>query len=171
MNIKDRESKFKILFLSIGCWLMVTLFGCEAFVRKFTRKPKNQDLTKEEMVLAPEEYTGPEMSKEELYRQYFLYWKSWQDELIASLYPGANHKKQLDCVNEALKNLAKIKGLLSAQKNKQADTYLAQLEKLKDLISRDVYSQNTAHNRTKAEQLKRNILRDLSYNKIKDSLI
>jgi hypothetical protein len=145
--------------------------GCEAFVRKFTRKPKNQDLLKEEMVLAPEEYSGPGMTKEELYRHYFLYWKSWQDELITSLYPGGNHKKQIDCVEEALRNLAKIKVLLGAEKTKQVDTYLTQLENLKDLISRDPYFNNTTNNRTKAEQLKRNILRDLSYSKIKDSLI
>jgi hypothetical protein len=171
MDIKNRRPKFKILFLVTGCWLLVTLFGCEAFVRKFTRKPKNEDLTKEEMVLAPEEYTGPEMTREELYRHYFLYWKSWQDELIVSLQPGANHKKQMSCVNEAIKNLAKIKGLLAAEKTKQMDTYLAQMESLKDLIIRDVYSNNAANNRTKAEQLKRNILRDFSYSKVKNSLI
>jgi hypothetical protein len=140
-------------------------------VRKFTRKPKDKDLSRQELVLAPEDYPGPQMTKEELYRQYFLYWKSWQDELIVSLYPDGNHKKQMDCVNEALKNLSKIKGLLSAQKYKQADVYLTQLENLKDLISQDLYANNTTNNRTKAEQLKRNILRDLSYNKVKDSLI
>ena len=167
-----RNSRFKSLILFCTLYVVLsTLIGCEAFVRKFTRKPTDKDLSRQELVLAPEEYTGPQMSKEELYRQYFLYWKSWQDELIVSLYPGGNHKKQIDCVEEALKNLAKIKALLSAEKNKQVDTYLTQMETLKDLISRDLYFNNTTNNRTKAEQLKRNILRDLSYSKIKDSLI
>ena len=170
--MRVRNPRFKSLILLCTLYaVLCTLMGCEAFVRKFTRKPKNQDLLKEEMVLAPEEYSGPRMTKEELYRQYFLYWKSWQDELITSLYPGGNHKKQIDCVEEALKNLTKIKVLLSAEKNRQVDTYLTQLENLKDLISRDLYFNNTANNRTKAEQLKRNILHDLSYSKIKDSLI
>jgi len=170
--MRVRNPRFKSLILLCTLFaVLCTLMGCEAFVRKFTRKPSNQDLLKEEMVLAPEEYSGPRMAKEELYRQYFLYWKSWQDELITSLYPGGNHKKQIDCVEEALKNLAKIKVLLSAEKTKQVDTYLTQLENLKDLISRDLYFNNTANNRTKAEQLKRNILHDLSYSKIKDSLI
>ncbi len=167
-----RNLRFKGLILHCVLYaVLFTLIGCEVFVRKFTRKPKDQDLSKEELVLAPEEYSGPQMTKEELYRHYFLYWKSWQDELITSLYPGGNHKKQIDCAEEALKNLAKIKALLSAEKSKQVDAYLTQLENLKDLISRDLYFNNTANNRTKAEQLKRNILRDLSYSKIKDSLI
>lgn len=170
--MKMRNARFKTLILLCTLYVVVsTLIGCEAFVRKFTRKPKNQDLSKEELVLAPEEYSSPQMSREELYRHYFLYWRSWHDELIAYLYPGANHKKQMSCAEEAMKNLAKIKTLLADEKNKQADAYLTQFENLKDSISRDLYSINTADNRTKAEQLKRNILRDLSYNKIKDSLI
>jgi hypothetical protein len=170
--MKMRNLSFKNLILHCLLYaLLCSLIGCEAFVRKFTRKPKNQDLTRPEMVLAPEEYTGPQMTKEELYRQYFLYWKSWQDELILSLEPGGNHKKQMDCVNEALKNLARIRELLAAQKIELADAYLAQLENLKSLIKQDIYSNNTLDSRTKAERLKRNILRDLSYNKVKASLI
>ncbi len=160
-----------IFFITIYSFLLVCLFGCQAFVRKFTRKPKNEDLSKEEMVLAPQEYNGPEISKEELYRQYFLYWKSWQDELIYSLNPGGNHKKQIDCVNEAIKNISRMKQLLALQKYEQAAAYESKLESLRASIGRDVYSNNTFDNRSKAEQLRRNILRDLSFNKVKNSLI
>lgn len=170
MNIKNQNPKNKIIFLLIGCWLLTALLGCEAFVRKFTRKPKSEDMNKEAMVLAPEEYTGPEMTREELYRQYFLYWRSWQDELIASLQPGANHKKQISCIGEAVKNLEKMKGLLDTRKSKQAEAYLVQMQALEGLIRQDIYSNNSANNRAKAEQLKRNILRDLSYSEVKDNL-
>jgi len=170
--MKMRNLRFKNFVLRCTlCAVLCTLLGCEAFVRKFTRKPQKQDSSIEDLVLVPEEYASLQISKDELYQKYFLYWKSWQDELIASLYPGSNHKKQIDCVNEALNNLAKIKGLLRPEINKQVDVYLAQLENLKGLISKDLYSNNTTNNRTKAEQLKRNILRDLSYKKIKDRLI
>jgi len=171
MNIKNLEFKIKVLFLAVSCWMLVFLLGCEAFVRKFTRKPQKEDLPRQELVLVPQEYSGPQMTKEELYRHYFLYWKSWHGELIVSLYPQGNHKKQMECINEAIKNLTKTKGLLSAERNKEVDAYLLQLENLKDLISRDVYGNNTVNTRAKAEQLKRNILRDLSYSEIKESLI
>lgn len=57
-----------LLFIS---FLMVSLTGCEAFVRKFTRKPKDKMKT-EELVLIPEEYKPPQLSKEEKYRDTFF---------------------------------------------------------------------------------------------------
>ena len=86
----------------------MNLLGCEAFTRKFTRKSKKPDATVE-MVLTPEEYKGPEMSKEELYRQYYLYWSSWQEELINALTQKSSLKKKIDCAQEAAKNLMNMK--------------------------------------------------------------
>ena len=71
--------KIKQLVLFFICCLMIAgLVGCDAFVRKFTRKPKKERITKEEMVLVPEEYKST-MTQEQMYRQYFLFWQSWQD--------------------------------------------------------------------------------------------
>jgi hypothetical protein len=146
------------------------MIGCDAFVRKFTRKPKKENLPEQELVLAPEEYKAPQVTKEELYRQYLLYWKSWQDELITSLsYDGTNHKKQVDCANESIKNIKSLRELLSTEKQKKLDTYIAQLENLKESVSKDTYGDNIIVNRTTAERIKRNILRDFSYRKVKDS--
>ncbi len=151
----------------VSCVLcLVSLMGCEAFVRKFTRKPKKENLPKEEMIIAPQEYTAPSMTKEELYRQYFLYWKSWHDELIDSLSPGANHKRQRACINETIKNLEQLRKLLSAEKKEKLDIYINQLKKLNELITKDLYGNNISKNCVTAEQIKMNILRDFSYNKI-----
>ena len=87
---------FKIILLATCYLLLATLIGCEAFVRKFTRKSKNP--VEEVMVLAPEEYKGPQQTKEELYRQYFLFWKSWQDELIESLLQNKSNKKKVNYI-------------------------------------------------------------------------
>ncbi len=154
------------IILVFSLYLLLTFLGCEAFVRKFTRKPKNENLPKEEMVLAPEEYKGPGMAKEELYHQYFLFWKSWQDELINSLSEGANHKKQVDCTQEAIKNLINLKGLLNEERQKKLEIYISQLNDLKERIAKDLYGNNIAANRQSAEQIKRNILRDFVYKKI-----
>lgn len=145
--------------------LLFTSIGCEAFVRKFTRKSK-KEIQKEEPVLAPEEYKGPQMSREELYRQYLLFWRSWHDELINSLSSGANHKKQVGCVNETIKNLGQLRTLINEEKQKKLDNYISQLKDLKDLIVKDPYGNNLAKNRFNAERIKRDILRDFSYNKI-----
>jgi hypothetical protein len=151
--------------------IMSFLTGCEAFVRKFTRKPKKENMPREEMVLAPEEYKGPETTKEEQYREYFLLWKSWQDEIIAALVPDGNHKKQLRSTDEAIKNLSALKPYLDEEKQKKLDGYLVQMAALKDSINEDTHNSRHVSLRRNAELIKRNVLRDFSYKKIRDSLI
>lgn len=168
MNNYGLKRKFGLTII-ILCFI-VNLTGCEAFVRKFTRKPKNENLPREEMVVTPEKYKAPLISKEEQYRQYFLYWKSWHDELINSLSYSANPKKQIGCINEAIKNLQALKELLKEEKQKMLTNYINQLEKLKDSIVSDVYGTHSVASRFDAERLKRDILDNFSYPKIKDYL-
>lgn len=155
---------------TLCCILVFSLLGCDAFVRKFTRKPKKDNLEKEEMVLVPEEYQGPQMSKEELYRQHFLFWKSWHDEFIFVLVPNSNHKKQVDCVNEAIKNLNNLRTLLNDAGQKKLDVYIGRLSELKNSVAKDLYGASITKSRLSAERIKRDILRDFSYNKIKGFL-
>jgi hypothetical protein len=161
----------RIIFLFFCCFLISNLIGCEAFVRKFTRKPKKDNLQREEMVLVPQEYKKPQLTKEEEYRQYLLYWKSWQDELIESLSGSTNHKKQVGCVNEALSNLAQLRSLLNAEKQKKLDVYMTKLKELQDSIVKDIYCKSSSRHHYSAERIKMNILRQFSYPQIKDSLI
>lgn len=156
--------------LIIALWLIVNLTGCEAFVRKFTRKPKKDSLPREEIVAAPQEYKAPVMSREEQYRQYFLYWKSWQDELINSLTNTTNPKKQIGCIAEAIKNLQELKGLLKEEKQKILSDYINQMERLKNAITQDIYGIHAVTSRYEAERLRRDILQLFSYPKIKDYL-
>lgn len=167
MKIKIHNSPF-FTFLFI-CGLLIIVFeltGCEAFVRKFTRKPKKEDLPKEEMVIEPQEYKEIQASGDSLYKQYFLFWRSWQDELIQSLSAGANHKKQTSCAEEILKNLEQLYALLSEDKQKDLGVYIKQTKDLIDLINKDIYGTNVSGNRFSAERIKRNITRDFSYNKV-----
>lgn len=166
----NRE-KLKIVLLVIGCWLLVTILaGCQAFARKFVRKQKAEK--KEEIVLIPQEYKAEELNKDQLYRQYFLYWKSWQDELIDSLSSlGLNRKKQFDCLNEAIKNLTSLKDLLRQEKQGTLDNYINEMNNLRCDIAKDKYENFIANHLKKAERLKRNIQGDFSFSKIKDYLL
>jgi len=171
MKFKNLKSKLKILLLATSYLLLVTMLGCDAFVRKFTRKPERENLPQEQMVLVPEEYKPPQMTKEEVYRQYFIYWKSWHDELINSLLTGTSHKKQIACANEAIKNLEQLRLTLQEIMRKKLDVYTNQLKDLKNEITEDLYGNNLSVNRLTAERIKREILRNFSYNKIKDYLV
>ncbi|MBI4707011.1 MAG: hypothetical protein HY761_03690 [Candidatus Omnitrophica bacterium] len=152
----------------VSCFL-VSALGCEAFVRKFTRKKKTQ--VEEEMVLEPEEFKGPGLSKEQLYRQYFLFWKSWQTELIEAFLQARSQKKKLDCAQQAIDNLNNLRPLLNTDAQTKLDVYIGQLKNLKHEIEGDAYNTHNIGNRQIAERIKMNVLRDFSWQKIKDSVI
>jgi hypothetical protein len=172
VNLKIRNSKFKTFVLVFGLLTMACgLIGCDAFVRKFTRKPKKENLPQDEMVVAPVAYNAPDIGREELYRQYFLYWKAWHNELIDSLSRNNNHKKQLDCAIEAIKNLEQVGTLLNERSRKKAAAYIEQLTELKKSIEADPYGNSLDAQRRNAELLQKGVSRDLSYTKIKDGLL
>ena len=152
--------------------LMITLCflaGCDAFVRKFIRPPKKKSISQEEMVLAPQEYTN--MDKEEVYRRYFVFWESWMDELINALELYPNYKKQVDCMERALKNLVYLKTLLNQEGQKKVDVYISRTMDLQAKIKRDPYGDFRRDNATEAERLKLDLSRDLSYGAVKDSIV
>ncbi|MCU0651867.1 MAG: hypothetical protein MUC39_02875 [Candidatus Omnitrophica bacterium] len=162
--------RLKDFILVCSLWFLVfSLTGCDAFVRKFTRKSKKDKLPQEELVLVPQEYKS-NMSKEEQYRQYFLYWESWQEELTEALLHSTNRKKPLGCANEALKNLDQMKSMLGGEQKKRLESYFTQLRELKDSIQEDTYGTNNSWYRSKAEEIQRSVSRDFSYLKIKKSL-
>ncbi len=159
------------LSLFIVGFMCINLIGCDAFVRKFTRKSKKDPNQQEELVLAPVEYRAPVMTPEQKYRQTFLYWQSWQDELIEALASHTKRKKALDCAAQALKNLDDLKPMLDDEKNqKTLDKYVEQLNSLKDEIQGDIYSSRLDFSRLTAERIRRNVFRDLSINKVKGNL-
>jgi len=159
----------RIFFFLLCCFILLDLAGCESFARKFTRKSKkaNQPV---EMVLVPEEYKGPDMTKEELYRQYFLFWKSWQDELENALTQKASLKKKVDCIQEALKNLVNMRGMLVADMQKNLDVYINKTTELLASIRGDIYGTNDSFNLHAAEGIKMDIHKGFIYPKVRNYL-
>jgi len=153
------------------CCLLIFLAGCDAFVRKFTRKSKKDRDVEQEIVLVPEEYKGPDLSKPDLYRKYLMYWKSWQDELMEALLLNLSHKKKLDCAEQATKNLISLRAMLKPEKQKQLDAYINRLKELKASIQKDVYGSNNNVNRYEARRISLDILRHFSYPDVKEDLI
>ena len=155
----------RIFRVFLAAYLIFNMLGCEAFVRKFTRKPKNEPQI--EIVPAPVEYVAPFVSKEERYRRSYLYWQSWHDELIEALTHSTNHKKRIDCIEQVIKNLVQLRDMVSQEGRKKLDSYLTQVNELMKDIKDDIYGSNTASERMRAERLERNIRRDCVYGKMK----
>jgi hypothetical protein len=158
----------KIFSVLLFCFLLLDLMGCESFTRKFSRKPKKAGQV--DMVLSPEEYNGPQMTKEELYRQYFLYWNSWQDELINALTQKASLKKKIDCAREALENFTNMKMLLVADAQKNFDADIIKLNDLLASMERDVYGSEDSSNLRVAQRISSEIHKNFVYSKIRNYL-
>jgi hypothetical protein len=90
------------------------LCGCEALERKFTRTPRSK--VQEEMIVSPRNYSAHPFTNDVLYRQSFVYWKSWQQELMKVLSEDSSHKKLLDCVDQSILNLEKMASYLNDEK-------------------------------------------------------
>ena len=122
------------------------------------------------MVLVPEEYKGPNMTKEEIYRQYYLYWSSWQDELINALTQKSSLKKKVDCAQEALKNLVNMKMMLLVDAQKNFDPEIVKLNDLLVDIKSDLYGANDSRNLQVAQLIKFRIHKGFIYPKIRNYL-
>jgi len=160
--------KFKIIILVSGFWLLVTLLmGCEAFVRKFTRKPKKPEVLKEP-VLIPEVYPELTYSTYDMYKDSYLFFRSWMDELINYLEPSENRKKQIDCINEAKENLLKMHSVLKEEKQKELESYIRKLDEIKDQIKGFLSQDKFYSLKNQSINLKSRISKNFSYSKIKD---
>jgi hypothetical protein len=105
--------KIRLFFIIFILACLSVTYGCETLRRKFTRKPKSERVDTEEVIYEPQEYPVKVMSNEDNYRLYYTFWRGWHQELIDVLAEGQNRKKQVECINEIIKNLEKMQNLLA----------------------------------------------------------
>lgn len=122
------RSYLSIMVVLIGSIFFLT--GCESLQKKFTRKRKSSK-TQEEMVIVPRDYEANPLANDVRYKQYFVYWKSWNQELVSALNDQASYKKIISCVEQARMNLEKMTTLLKDEKAKELDVYLKKTDILK----------------------------------------
>ncbi len=159
--------KLKISLYILYFTLYILLAGCEAFTRKFTRKPKRPKIT-EEPVLVFEVYPESTYSIHDMYKDYYFIFRSWLDELINHLEPAANQKKRAECVREAKANLLKMQSVLKEEKQKELEPYIQKIEDIENQI-RGFLSQDKFYNlKNQCISLKTKISKSFSYSKIKD---
>lgn len=161
----------KTLLFAVCYLLIASMVGCDAFVRKFTRKKKAGSMPQEEMVISPVEYPAPVLSKEQLYRKYFLYWQSWQDELIDALLYPTSRKRMIDCAGQSIENLKSMQAMLNDKAKARLGGYIDRMEALKSKIENNIYNQEISYERFSAERVRRDVFRDFPYHKIKDKLL
>ncbi|MBU1038385.1 MAG: hypothetical protein KJ994_04980 [Candidatus Omnitrophica bacterium] len=123
-------SVFAMIFL-----LAVTLTGCDALQRKFTRKKK-------ETKPIPRLYQLKKYDVKPsaaLYSKHYAYWQSWMSELIQDL--GDNHKKDVRCIDEALSQLHDMRNILVQEKADALTKHIRRIEKSREIIIKEGLSQ------------------------------
>jgi hypothetical protein len=129
--MKTEQRIFTVAICIVSCIFLLT--GCETMRKKFVRKRKKTEST-EPMVIVPRDYSAHPFPSDVLYKQYFVYWKSWNQELVESLNDRLSYKKISDCAQQALMNLKKMATYLEEEKAKELDTYIKKTEDLKGRI-------------------------------------
>jgi hypothetical protein len=154
----------KYILIVILLFLISDSCGCAGSRIQWKRK-KKVDVKKPPVVLVPaeEEIASPDVS----YKTHFLYWRSWQDELISVL--GGNYKRQMQAAEAALSNLRKLGELLVEDKSPLLETYVTQLSNLVEIIRMgDMSVSQLSRVRNDLSRHKRDVERDFTYSHAKD---
>lgn len=149
-------------FIIVIC-LAVSLVGCDAVQRKFTRKkkaapkkPRIYQLKKYEKNPTPE-----------LYNKHFVYWQTWSGELIEVL--GENRKKDARCIEEIVSNLKDMQNILVKEKADGLQKHIDRAEDARTTIMRgDMSFSVKASVKNTIEREDRAIKRDFITKKIRN---
>ena len=147
-----------IMILSVS----LSLIGCDALQKKFTRKKK-------EVKPIPRLYQIKKYDikpSAALYSKHFAYWQSWMSELLQEL--GQNRKKDARCADEALNQVRGMQNILVKEKADQLEKQISGIEEARDIIVRGELSQfNKSQVLMTLERSDRTIKRDFSIKMIK----
>jgi hypothetical protein len=142
----------------------MSLTGCEALQKKFTRK---KTTVKKPHFYQLKKYTRK--PSPELYKQHYAYWESWQSQLIQVI--GENNKKDKQCIEEAVGHLKDMQNILIPTKAEEMQPHIEKMEDAKEAIFRGElnFAKRDDIRRT-LEREDRAIKRGFCYNKVKDYL-
>jgi hypothetical protein len=162
----------KSLLIIFVCIAVTSFFGCQTLKKKFTRKSKAEKENVEEVVYSPQEYPVQVISNEEMYRTYYTFWRGWHQELTEVLSEGENRKKQVECINEIITDLNKMKDLLTPDVQANLKEYIQQLTPIQEeIIAGRSNATNFYSMKMKMESLRSKITKDYTPNKVKKYII
>jgi len=119
---RDMIRKWRYAAIIILC---VSIAGCAGVQRKFTRKKKQEE--KPLVVITTYDY-AKELRVDELYKKRFLFWKSWQGELIYRM--DGTYKKRTECYDELVQNLLEMQKYLNDDKYKELEAFITEIKSI-----------------------------------------
>lgn len=157
------KNNFKILIIIFVC---ISISGCAALKEKFTRKKPPQKITP---IIEIKDYSMS-IKVDKLYKKHFVFWKSWEEELIQNL--DKNIKKRRLSYRESLMELKTLSSFLKQQKQEELKPYIKELEKMGHQIEKHYLSKVEKHRlRIKLKKHKRIVDREFPLSKVKPWLV
>ena len=146
--------------------LCISIAGCAGIQRKFARKKQKE--VKALPIVTTYDYPI-EQRLDELYKKRFLFWKSWQGELIDRM--DDTYKKRIECYDELIQNLSEMQRYLNDEKYKALEGFAAEIKSLDpDVKKNDLTNSEKYRIRQILERTRRLIDKNFSYSKVKNSL-
>ena len=159
------KNRFLIYFIILT--LCMTLGGCAALQKKFSRKKKEQE--KIAPIITTYDYSK-ELKIDELYKKYFLFWKSWQSELIDRI-DSTYYKKRISCYDYTISSLMDMRRYLTGSKAIELDGVMKEIGTLDPQIRERSLSKSELYRiRQLLRRTKRQIDKGFSYSKVKEFL-
>ncbi len=160
----------KTASLLIVSTLLFSITGCEAFRKKFVRKPKREKEVK--VVINPREYES-DYSVEKAYKQYFLFWRISQEELLGLLNAQeGNRKRLLYSAKRVVENLEQMRQFCLPEKQARLDEFIKiQQDVVRQLDRYDLSRGRRLRVRSILKQQKRQIQNEFSFGRIQEYLI
>nr|MBU1327800.1 hypothetical protein [Candidatus Omnitrophota bacterium] len=151
---------------SIIVVLCICIAGCAGMQRKFTRKKQQEE--KPLPIVTTYDYPI-EQRVDELYKKRFLFWKSWQGELIYRM--DDSYKKRTECYNELMQNLLEMQKYLNDEKYKELEGFMVEIKSVDPDVKKINLTNSEKYRITQVlEKTKRLIDKRFSYSHIKDFL-
>lgn len=146
--------------------LVVSSAGCAGLQRKFTRKKKKEK--REAPVITTFDY-AKELRVDELYKKHFLFWKTWQSELIARM--GAGYKKRVSCYEHTVESLGEMRKYLGGAKGKELDKFIAEIKGIDSNIRKKRLTRSEKYRLSHMlEMTMRQMEKGFAYSDVKDFL-
>lgn len=159
-----------ILILStVNCVLLTALCGCEAFRKKFVRKPKRE---KEVTVVVKIQEYESKYSTAETYKKYFLFWRCRHEELLNLLNAQeGNRKKRIFSAKKIIENLQQMQKLLLPQKQIELESFISEQKGIMEKLDR--YNLSRAQRlriKSALEKQRKKIQEEFAYRHIQEYL-
>lgn len=142
----------------------LSLTGCDAVQRKFTRKEKK---VKAPRIVQEQKYE--KKPTPELYEKHFAYWQSWSSEILQDL--GDNRKKDRQCMEQLISQANDMRNILIPEKGNELAKHIKRYEEVRDVINKEELSQyNRNFVLTTLDREDRLIKNDFCISKVKNYL-